>query len=89
MIKTFFRRWWVLNRLFHFSKHHHGMVAPLQDFLDWMVGLNIGDRVPSWYTGTTHRGKFHEWFTWKLYNFSANKKIKYYRILRQRNLGGL
>ena len=54
------------------------MVSPLEDFLQWMVGLDISNKTTSWYTGTTKRGKFHEWFTWKLYNSETAKK---HRIL--------
>mgnify|MGYP001599713740 FL=1 len=75
-MKTFLRRWWLLNRLFHFSKHHFGMVAPLDQFLEWMVGLDIYNRKTSWYTGSTKVGKLHQWVTWKLYNSTAAKKVK-------------
>lgn len=74
MIKTFLRRWWILNRLFHFSKHFFGMVAPVDHFLEWMVGLDISIRVPPWYRGKTQIGRFHRWLTWKLYNSSAARK---------------
>ena len=74
MIKTYLRRWWVLNRLFYFSTHYHKMIAPQDDFLQWMVGLDISSKVTSWYTGTTQTGWFHNWITWRFYNSKSSKK---------------
>lgn len=89
MIKTSLRCWWLLNRLFHFSKYHFGMVAPIDQFLNWMVGLDITNSNPSWYKGSTKCGKFHRWFTWKLYNSEAAKIAKILPDTQIRELRGL
>ncbi len=49
MIITFFRRWWVTNRLYHFCKKRFRACAPEDDFADWMVGLDISSRMAQWY----------------------------------------
>lgn len=75
--------------MFHFSKHHHGMAAPLEVFLSWMVGVDIRNSVTNWYTGITYRGRFHEWFTWQLYNSGSARKNKLVHDTRLRELRAL
>ncbi len=74
MLRTFLRRWWITNRLYHLTRHHFGNNMPKEDFTAWMVGLDISHHVASWYTGRTRRDKITELITPRLLDLDSKKK---------------
>jgi len=48
MVLNYPRRWWVRNRLYHFSLSPYVNGVNSSDFVDWISGLDIRSRVPSW-----------------------------------------
>ncbi len=48
-MKFYLRRWWIVNRLYHFTRGVGSIWVDEQNFIDWVIGKSVSEKPVYWY----------------------------------------